>query len=58
MTKIQGKSQGKKIPWIIKKLNRALGLKRNSEKVWDILSISKNSANIEKYHPTEQKKSE
>ena len=46
MTKVQGK----KIPWVIKQLNKALGLGRKSKKVWDILSISKNTANIEKYH--------
>ena len=55
LTNVQGKIRGKKIPWIIKKLNRALGLKRNSEKVWDILSISENAAKIEKYHPKPSK---
>ena len=55
LTNVQGKIRGKKIPWIIKKLNRALGLKRNSEKVWDILSISENAAEIEKHHPKPSK---
>ena len=50
------KVQGKKIPSIIKKLNKALGLEKNSEKVWDILSISDNAANIAKYHPNETSK--
>ena len=56
LTKVEGKNQGKKIPWIIKQLNKALGLGRNSKKVWDILSISENTANIEKYHPDETSK--
>ena len=56
LTKVKGKIQGKKIPSIIKKLNKALGLERNSEKVWDILSISDNAANIAKYHPNETSK--
>jgi hypothetical protein len=47
---------GKKNPWIIKRLNKALGLGRNSKKVWDILSISENTANIKKYHPDETSK--
>ena len=29
-----------KIPKLIKKLNKALGLKPNSEKIWDILFVS------------------
>ena len=56
LTKVQGKIQGKKIPSVIKKLNKALGLEKNSEKVWDILSISDNAANIAKYHPNETSK--
>ena len=56
LTKVQGKVRGKNIPWIIKKLNKALGLERNSEKVWDILSISDNAAKIERYHPNETSK--
>ena len=51
VTQVQGKVPGKKIPWVIKKLNKALGLGRKSKKVWDILSISENTANIKKYHP-------
>ena len=49
--KVSGKIGAKKNPWIIRKLNKALGLGRKSKKVWDILSISDNTANIEKYHP-------
>ena len=56
LTKVKGKIQGKKIPSVIKKLNKALGLEKNSEKVWDILSISDNAANIAKYHPNETSK--
>ena len=56
MTEVQGKVRGKKIPWIIKKLNKALGLGRKSKKVWDILSISDNTANIKKHHPEEKSK--
>ena len=56
LTKVQGKIQGKKIPSVIKKLNKALGLEKNSEKMWDILSISDNAANIAKYHPNETSK--
>ena len=32
--------QGKKIPGIIKKLNKAFGLNGKSEKLWDILLVS------------------
>ena len=32
--------QGKKIPGIIKKLNKAFGLNAKSEKLWDILLVS------------------
>ena len=49
--KVSGKMGAKKNSWIIRKLNKALGLGRKSKKVWDILSISDNKANIEKYHP-------
>jgi hypothetical protein len=56
LTEVQGKVRGKKIPWVIKKLNKALGLGRKSKKVWDILSISDNTANIKKYHPEEKSK--
>ena len=56
LTKVQGKIRGKKNPWIIRKLNKALGLRTKSKKVWDILSISDNTANIEKYHPDETSK--
>ena len=31
--------QAKKVPKVIKKLNKALGLSAKSEVVWDILSI-------------------
>ena len=51
VTQVLGKVQGKKNPWIIRQLNKALGLGRKSKKVWDILSISENTANIKKYHP-------
>ena len=54
--KVHGKIGVKKNPWIIRKLNKALGLGRKSKKVWDILSISDNRANIEKYHPHETSK--
>ena len=54
--KVSGKIGAKKNPWIIRKLNKALGLGRKSKKVWDILSISDNTANIEKYHPRETSK--
>ena len=53
VTQVLGKVQGKKNPWIIRQLNKALGLGRKSKKVWDILSISDNTANIKKYHPPE-----
>ena len=53
LTKVEGKNRGKKNPRIIKQLNKALGLGRNSKKVWDILTISENAAKIEKYHPDE-----
>ena len=50
--------QGKKVPKVIKSLNKALGLPSKSKVVWDILSIDDvinevedNSAKIEKYHP-------
>ena len=56
LTKVEGKIGRKKNPWIIRKLNKALGLGRKSKKVWDILSISDNTANIEKYHPHETSK--
>ena len=55
VTQLHGKVRDKKIPWIIKKLNKALGLERKSKKVWDILSISENVANIKKYHPETSK---
>jgi hypothetical protein len=54
--KVSGKIGAKKNPWIIRKLNKALGLGRKSKKVWDILSISDNTANIKKYHPEEKSK--
>ena len=38
--------EGKKIPGLIKKLNKFLGLPPKSEKVMDILSISGNTAKI------------
>ena len=56
VTQVHGKVRGKKIPWIIKQLNKALGLGRKSKKVWDILSISENAANIKKYHPDKTSK--
>ena len=56
LTKVQGKIRGKKNPWIIRQLSKALGLGRKSKKVWDILSISDNTANIKKYHPDETSK--
>ena len=56
VTQVHGKVQGKKIPWIIKQLNKALGLGHKSKKVWDILSISENAANIKKYHPDKTSK--
>ena len=55
VTQLHGKVRDKKIPWIIKKLNKALGLERKSKKVWDILSISENAASIKKYHPETSK---
>ena len=54
--KVQGNIGVKKNPWIIRQLNKALGLGRKSKKVWDILFISDNTANIEKYHPHETSK--
>ena len=56
VAQVLGKVQGKKNPWIIKKLNKALGLGRKSKTVWDILSISENTAKIKKYHPDETSK--
>ena len=55
VTQLHGKVRNKKIPWIIKKINKALGLERKSKKVWDILSISENAAEIEKHHPKPSK---
>ena len=46
MTQVQGKIGGKKIPNIIKKLNKALGPKAKSEKLWDILFVSELKDNI------------
>ena len=46
MTKVHGKVQREKIPRIIAKLNKALGLKRKSQKIWDILSISDHAEKI------------
>ena len=51
MTQVQGKIQGQKIPRIIAKMNKALGLNPKSLKMWNILSISDNTANIARYHP-------
>ena len=38
--------QREKIPRIIAKLNKALGLKRKSQKIWDTLSISDHAEKI------------
>ena len=57
--------QGKKVPKVIKSLNKALGLPTKSKVVWDILEIEgidnevegldneveNNAAKIEMYHP-------
>ena len=57
--------QGKKVPKVIKSLNKALGLPAKSKVVWDILTIEDldneiegidnevedNAAKIEMYHP-------
>ena len=50
--------QGKKVPKVIKSLNKALGLPAKSKVVWDILEIEgidneveDNAAKIELYHP-------
>ena len=50
--------QGKKVPKVIKSLNKALGLPAKSKVVWDILEIEgidneveDNAAKIEFYHP-------
>ena len=46
------------MPNLLRKINKALGLPKKSEVLWDILSIESikkevqdNAANIEKYHP-------
>ena len=48
----------KKVPKVIKSLNKALGLPNKSKVVWDILSIAdintkveENAADIAYYHP-------
>ena len=50
--------QGKKVPKVIKSLNKALGLPAKSKVVWDILEIEgidneveDNAAKIKMYHP-------
>ena len=50
--------QGKKVPNVIKSLNKALGLPSKSKVVWDILNIEgidneveDVAAKVEKYHP-------
>ena len=55
--------QAKKVPKVIKSLNKALGLSAKSKVLWDILQtdilyiddvineVEDNAAKIEKYHP-------
>ena len=50
--------QAKKVPKVIKSLNKALGISAKSKVVWDLLSISdivdeveENAEKIAKYHP-------
>ena len=43
--------EGKKVPKVIKSLNKALGLSKTSKVVWDILSIEGIENKVEYYHP-------
>ena len=52
-------TQGRKVPKLLQKINKGLGLPKKSEVLWDILSIADINATVEEnvadiafYHPT------